>query len=73
MAVESQEAVDNDNHVHGTLYVGILVSVVSTAVSRMKTGAGEACRTGVCREKLGSANIFPVFLAFSEISHCDSG
>lgn len=53
MAVESQEAVDNDNHVHGTLYVGILVSVVSTAVSRMKTGAGEACRTRGVQGKTG--------------------
>lgn len=71
MTVESQEAVDNDNHVHGTLHVGMLVSDVTTAVSRMKTGS--CMEPGVCREKLRSDNMFPDFLAFSEISHSDSG
>lgn len=73
MAVELQDAVDNDSHVHGTLHVGMLVSDVTTTVSRMATGAGKAHGTGVCRENLRSDNILHDFLAFSEIPHCDSG
>lgn len=61
-AVELQEAVDNDNHVHGTFHVGMFVSDITTNVSRMETGAGEAHGAGVCREKLRSDNIFPDFL-----------
>lgn len=67
MTVELQEAIDNDNHVHGTLHVGMLVSDVTTSVSRM----GKQWNRDLW-EKQRSANIFSDFLAFSEISHCDS-
>lgn len=73
MTEELQEAGGNDNHVHGTLHVGMSVSDVTTSVSRMETGAGKADGAGVCREKLRSDNIFSDFLVFSEISDCDSG
>lgn len=40
VTVELQEAVGNDNHVHGTSHVGMLVSDVTTSMSGMETGAG---------------------------------
>lgn len=46
VTVELQEPVGNDNHVHGTLHVGMLVSDVTTSMSGMETGAGETYEKG---------------------------
>lgn len=46
VTVELQEAVGNDNHVHGTSHVGMLVSDVTTSMSGMETGAGETDEKG---------------------------
>lgn len=51
------------------------MSDVTTHICRMETGPGETEEAGVFRELHSGnvINILPCFLAFSEISYCDSG